>query len=254
MDACFDLRHLLKEYDRSDDQMIQTLFNLSKQDVALCKFILFGINTMVNRNISRQELFEFARQVDQSRKKTPDYPLIDIICQEIHTFFKDSDPSKHQQFLNQITIFHRKDQTTLFPYVERSLPTPDFFHNQGITATAHATLIAHELETTLDHNIWAQDYLYQNLLLPTTLGTAISGGSGIGKGHVSRAFCNANHLRLTCINCNVSSFSAFQKTLISAAKQGDVIELDEFNAFPEDTQNHIMHLFEQFRTPRRFLF
>ena len=73
------------------------------------------------------------------------------------------------------------------------------------------------------------------------------GGSGIGK-HVSRAFCNANHLRLTCINCNVSSFSAFQKTLISAAKQGDVIELDEFNAFPEDTQNHIMHLFEQFRT------
>ena len=40
MDACFDLRHLLKEYDRSDDQMIQTLFNLSKQDVALFKFIL----------------------------------------------------------------------------------------------------------------------------------------------------------------------------------------------------------------------
>ena len=85
------------------------------------------MNTKVNRKISRQELFEFARQVDQSRKKTPDYPFIDIICQEIHTFFNDVDPSKHQLFLNQVTIFHKNDQTTLFPYLKRSLPTPDFF-------------------------------------------------------------------------------------------------------------------------------
>ena len=32
-----------------------------------------------------------------------------------------------------------------------------------------------------------------------------------------------------------------------------MIELDEFNAFPEDTQSHIIHLFEQFRTPSSFL-
>ena len=52
MDACFDLGCLSNEYARSEDQMMQFLFNLSKEDVALFKLIFFGMNSIVNRKIS----------------------------------------------------------------------------------------------------------------------------------------------------------------------------------------------------------